>query len=418
MRFRWLPSLCVAAALSVLTAHAAVRPPAEVDGPLGLVRVTGGGYREARDVARQAEDILHRMETLTGRPIPVPSKPLVRLALPISNWGYALVETEVASNGLPWRIEVVGPLEASLDDLQAELARLAISLWSGKAGRPLGRADWLAVGLAGNLFPTKKALNREWTATLADENRLPSLETIFTWNRIPPGPMLEKAACAQAVGWMLAAKPESAYFVLDRLKAGGPVPGDWLVPLLGEGTPEDPEAAWRLFASRRDLVAGGQRPLTPFLFQQFKAALQTPSSDVALEGAPSLRALSPSQLLAIRGAPGGRAAARARAEAIQKWAVGTPPELAEMALRYKSIFNSIAGRTPAFWVRRHLLQAERDLREREDLAEARRLWMSPLEVDDGVDAASLFNRSVLEQYVDEWEARAEAEAAKPDKGGS
>lgn len=409
-----LPSFCAAAVLSLLSAQADVRP-AEVDGPLGLVRVTGGGYREARDVARQAEDFLHRLETLTGRPLNAPSKPVVSLVLPISDWGYASLETEVPTNRLPWRIVGTGPREESRDDLQVELARLAVSLWAGAGGAPLGRADWLAVGLAGNLFPAKKAQNREWTLMLSDENRLPSLDTILTWNRMPAGPMMEKAACAQAVGWMLAAKPDIAGLVLDHLKGGASVTPEWLLPLLSEGTPEDPESVWRLFAGRRDFVSGGQRLLSPLLFQQFRAALLTPSSAVGLAGAPSLATLTPRQLLAIRGAPGVRPAARARADAIQKWAVGTPPEMAELALRYKNIFNSIAGHLPAFWVRGRLVRAERDLREWEDTAEARRRWMNQFESDDGFDASALFNRSVLERYVDDWEARVEAEAAKPDK---
>jgi hypothetical protein len=405
-----------------VAAPAATRPSDVVEGPLGLVRVSGGSYHAARDVARQAEDVLHRLESLGGRPLAAPSKPLVHVVLPESDWGPASVGAVPATNGLPWRITVAGGFADAVEDFNAQLARLVLSLWTGSSGAPLSRADWLAVGLAENLFPTAKAQNREWVMTLAEEGRLPTLEVILTWNRIPDGPMMEKAVCGQAAGWMLALPGERNPLgaILDQLKRGGRVTGDWLLPILAGASPEDPEALWRAGASKRDVISGGIRPLSPVLFSQFRAALQTPASVLGLGDARDLSRLSPYQLLAVRGAPGARQAALTRAEDVQKLAIGSSPELMEAALRYGSFFKGVAGRTPGFWLRRRLRQADRALRKLEDDAAARTMWMNRYETDaDFPDSerSAVFARSVLERYVDEVEARQDAGAGNQPKEG-
>ncbi len=405
----WAHSLALATGLMVVSASAATRP-SDVEGPLGLVRVSGGEYRQARDVARQAEDVLHRLEALGNRPLIAPSKPLVWVVLPDSDWGPASVEAVQPANGLPWRITVTGAFEESSEDFNAHLARLVLSLWTGFSGASLSRADWLAVGLAENIFPTVKAQNREWVMTLAEEKRLPPLATILTWNRIPDGPMMEKAVCGQAVGWMLSLpeKRDVLGRLLDQLKRGGRLADDWLFPVLAGDTPEDPEWLWRAAATKRDVIAGGIRPLSPVLFRQFHDALQTPVSALGLEGPSELTSLSPYQLLAVRGRPGVRQAARLRAEDVQKLAIGSSPELMDVALRYRSVFQGIAGRTPAFWLRRRLRQADRALRELEDATAARTTWLNRFEANEDFpdsERPAGVARSALERYVDEVEAR-------------
>ncbi len=419
MSSRWDPSLALVAVFLSVAASAATRP-SDVEGPLGLVRVTGGSYREARDVARQAEDVLHRLEALGGRPLATPSKPLVRVCLPESSWGSASVEACPATNGLPWRIVVQGPWEAADADFNAQLARLVLSLWTGSSGAPLSRADWLAVGLAENLFPTVKAQNREWVMALAEEGRLPTLGTILTWNRIPDGPMMEKAACGQAVGWMLSLPGQRDVLgaLLDQLKRGDRVTAGWLLPRLAGDTPEDPELLWRAAAAKRDVIAGGIRPLSPVLFRQFYAALQTPAAALGLDGGSELTALSPYQLLAVRGSPEARQAARLRAEDVKKLAVGSAPELTAVALRYAHFFQGVAGHMPAFWLRRRLRQADRALRELEDAVSARTVWMNQFESNGDFpdsERSAIFARSSLEQYVDDAETRMDAESAAQPK---
>jgi hypothetical protein len=413
LKLRWVLSLlpfCAAAALL-----AAPPAPSDVEGPLGLVRVSGGGYREARDAARHLEDVFHRLETLGGRPFDTSFKPFVKLVLPASPWGPPSLDVSPSSNGLPWRIVVSGPLEDTIPDLNAYAARLALSLWSGQGGRPLDRGDWLAVGLAGNLLPLSKARNRELTQQLVDEGRLPSLETIVTWNRMPDGPMMEKAAVCQAVAWMLTGPNNGDLPALLEQIRQDRVTGDWILAL--EATRGgDPEVAWRAAAMKGDILAGGVRPFSPMLFRQFRQALLTPPTELGLDGSAGVPPLSPYQLLAVRGSTGAREAARLRSAAVQKMAVGTPPELMAVALRYKAFFDGLAGRSLSFMLRRRLRQAEQALRGVEDQAAARAEWVDLFDeaAADGVTVAP-FERTAIERAVDQAEARMEAAPAAKGK---
>ncbi len=417
MRLCWVHNSVLAAVLLAAAQPVAARS-SEADGPLGLVVVSGGSYRQERDVARLAEDILHRLDSLSGRTRATPVKPLVRIALPDSEWGTPALIRSVPHNGLPWRFEVRGDVRESFSDLAAHLARLDISLWTDGGGQSVPQLDWLAVGLAENLSATRKARNREWTLMLAEEGRLPSLERILTWRRMPDGPMLEKAACGHAVGWMLAARGQTNLLdsILDQARRNGRVTADWLLPVLAGTAGEDPETAWRTEASRRDVIAGGGRPASALLFRQFREAIRTPASELGFAPARELTALSPWQLLAIRREPGVRQAAQARARSVRQFAVGAPPEIRDIALRYQAVFERVAGRVPAFWLRRRLRQADRALRELEDLTLARAAWLDRLEGEAAAietARAGIFARSALERYMDEAEARLEAEDQAP-----
>lgn len=399
-------------ALAAVAASPLVRSN-EVEGPLGLVKIMGGGYREARDAGRDAEDVLHRLESLTGLPLDTLSRPVAHLALPDYAWGLPEVAAVPSEKGIPWRIEVKGPYAEAIGDVNACLARLALSLWSGSAGKPLDRGDWLAVGLAENLSPALRANNRNLSLQLSEEGRLPSLETIATWNRMPPGPMMEKAACGLAVGWMLAlpqGKDLMAALVAE-LKAGR-LPADRVLYLFKEHGVPDPEGAWRAEAARRDVIAGGGRPLSPYLMRAFARSLLTPAQALGLGGIPELPALSPRQLLAVRKAPGARAAALERAGKIQDCIIGAPPELAEVGLQYKAVFEKMPGRTPAFMLRRRLARADLALRRLEDDLAARTVYVNRF--DEGGEEAPA-GESDLKRYVDEVEARYEADTTKPSK---
>lgn len=414
LRLWWVHSV-VLSLLTAAVAGAAPAAPSEVEGPLALVRVTGGGYREARDAARKAEDVLHRLESLGSQPFDTAYKPFVRLILPASPWGPPSLDVAPSSNGLPWRITLHGSYEDNAADLHAHLARLALTFWAGQGGFPLERGDWLAVGLAGNLFPLNKARNRELTQMLADEGRLPSLATIVTWNRMPDGPMMEKAAAAQAVSWLMTGPNNGdLQAILERMKQGR-IAGDWIIALEATRGVE-PEAAWRAAAVKGDVLAGGLRPLSPMLFRQFHRTLLTAPAELGLDGGAGLPPLSPYQLLAVRGSPGVREAARARSEAVQKLAIGTPPELMAVALEYKNFFDGVAGHRPAFLLRRRLSASERLLRRLEDESAARAVWLDGFdEASTGGATAAPFARTAIERYMDEAEARANAAPADQSK---
>jgi hypothetical protein len=422
LRLRWVHSLAAAAALASVAASPLVLSKdgdgplvrsKNVEGPLGLVTITGGGYREARDAGRHAEDALHLFETLTGLPLDTMSRPVARLVLPDYVWGLPDVEAIPSEKGIPWRIEVKGPYAEAAGDVNAHLARLALSLWTGNAGQPLERGDWLAVGLAENLSATQRAHNRHLTLQLAEEGRLPTLETIATWNRMPAGPLMEKAACGLAVGWMLDRPGNKDLMValVADLKAGR-LPSDRLLSLLKEQGIEDPEAAWRAEASRRDVIAGGLRTMSPFLLREFRRSLQTPASAVGLGGIPELPSLSPRQLLAVRKSPAIRAAVQERIGEIQRGVIGAPPELLAVGLQYKAFFEKVPGLTPDFMLRGRLAEADKALRNLEDQLLARTAYVNRFD-DDG--EGEITPQSDLKRYVDEVEARYEAEAALPSK---
>lgn len=411
LKLRWLPSLSALLAAAVVSA---APPPPDVEGPFGRVRVSGGGYHDARDTARKVEDVLSRLETLGGRPYVTHTRPFVRLVLPATSWGPPSLDVTPSSNGLPWLIVMQGSYDDNAPDLYAHLARLALSLWTGQGGRPLGRGDWLAVGMAGNLFPPLKARNRELAQQLAEEGRLPSLATIVTWNRIPDGPMMEKAAATLAVSWMMAGPKNGDLPALLGKLEEGKVTGDWIIALESARV-ADPEAAWRKDAVKGDILAGGLRSLSPLLFRQFRNVLLTPPAELGLDGSP-VPPLTPYQLLAVRGSPGVREAALARAEKIQKFAVGSPPELVAVALEYKTFFEGMAGRSLRFLLARRLEKAEAALVKLEDDTAARMEWLDGFDEAAAQDATvAPFEKSALERYMDQAEARAAVPAAREEK---
>jgi hypothetical protein len=269
------------------------------------------------------------------------------------------------------------------------------------------------VGLAENLTATQRAHNRYLTLQLAEEGRLPTLETIATWNRMPAGPLMEKAACGLAVGWMLdrPGNKDLMAALVAALKAGR-LPADRLLSLLKEQGVPDPEAAWRAEASRRDVIPGGIRALSPFLLREFRRSLQTPAQAVGLGGIAELPSLSPRQLLAVRKSPGIQAAVQERIGEIQKLAIGAPPELMAVGLQYKAFFGKVPGLTPAFMLRGRLAEADKALRSLEDQLVARTAYLNRF--DDSGDGA-VTPQSDLKRYVDEVEDRFEAEAALPSK---
>jgi len=390
-----------------------------VNGPLGLVRVEGGGYHEARDAARELEDLLHRLDSLYGAARPTPVKPLIHLALPERKDGRSSrVRLDLAA-GLPGRVTVRGDWREAADDVAARLVRLDFMLRLGGPGRAVPRVDWLTTGVAESLQAAQRARNREWTQILAETGPLPTLAEIASWRRIPDGPMLEKGVCGHAVQWMLAERGGTGllFRIQERLRRDGDLTAAALLAELDQPGATAPEAAWRAAASDPDVIVGGRREAGPLLIGRFRAALQTPAAEVGLDRVAGPFVLSPAQLLAVRTAPGVRPAARSRARALRTFAVGTPPELRDQALAYAAFFDRLAGRrVPAFWLRRRLARMERVRRNWEDLTLARLAWMEGLDAEAAArdaDGAGLFGRSAVARYLDDAEHRLQSEATEP-----
>ena len=114
--------------------------------------------------------------------------------------------------------------------------------------------DWLAVGVAQNLFPSLRSRNN--LLLLKHWERVPSFEKIMSYDYLPEGRWLEKAACGAAVEWLHATDQLTGFFsaATKRVVTHKEITLDWTLEQLDSvASLKELEKSWDLWIASQSL---------------------------------------------------------------------------------------------------------------------------------------------------------------------
>lgn len=396
-------------------------PAAWIPSASGRFVVAGPTESAARAMGRQVEDAARRVEGFLGWGLAKQEEPLCRIVVhPAPEWrsGRAYLYRDAGG----FSLDVVGAERIEEEDLAEALCRVLVGCYAIQARRAgtepesaRTRVDWLAAGLAHMAYPDLKARARSAAAALKADGELPSLAQVFRWERLPDGPMIQKAVCGQVVAWLWNLPDRVVVFraMFKQLGSGQSVTVDWLTAAEGAAVElRDAEGAWAAFAGQPRAILSGYRPVTPGLLDLLRTTLQIDGAELGPDGA-GLGRLSPYQALALRKAPGMREAAADRAAELRVLVVGTPGEFGALVERFAAIYDAIPGWVPSGVLHSRLKSASAALEELARTTDERRAYVDEVErrvTGAGADATEagenpFFGRTPYSAYVDEVERR-------------
>lgn len=176
------------------------------------------------------------------------------------------------------RLVIHEPEKADQEEILEGLCWLLLNDYAALRIEPAERTaslvkapDWLAVGLAQNLYPLSRERNSR--LVLAHWDTLPSVQQILSFDVLPEGRWLEKAACGLFVDWLRAMPQSIGVFdeLFDRMAAGHRADSGWFAKTIGQGaSARDLEKEWDLWIAGQKLIRWQLGELTPDRLQKLK----------------------------------------------------------------------------------------------------------------------------------------------------
>ncbi|MCX7008934.1 MAG: hypothetical protein NTY53_17095 [Kiritimatiellaeota bacterium] len=217
MRFLLSSAVCL---LFAMAAEAAgpTNTPASIVTTRNL-RVSGLDAGAASVIASFAESALANSTQLSGLPVRSELFPPIRieLAADTNQPEQRVTRTQHMRDGvLDQRIHVLNPNRADTEDFLEALCwlmlnRLAVQLQTRLTmPSPPQVPEWLAVGLAQNLFPQYPLRNRQVAMRRWHEGKATRLSEICGWRLLPEGRWADEAICGEAVEFLLTTPDRSA----------------------------------------------------------------------------------------------------------------------------------------------------------------------------------------------------------------
>ncbi len=271
--------LCEVLAEEPIRGYAPPRAPrADAPAVSAMRRFTVSGMATADNVALAAssDDASRRIEQTLGFSIPFTRHELIRILTEVdaSLQGGRLIKGQGwADRQLLQRLMINNPNRVDQEDILEGLCwlllnRLVIARQDiSRRTTMLGEVpDWLAVGVAQNLYPALRARNGGVISRRWMEGERISFGEILEMEYLPDGRWGEKAAAGLAVGWLLAQPRATMVFdaLVQSLASGERLGIPVLVSALGgEMTPVRLEKEWDLWVAQQTQVIrrwGGVSP--------------------------------------------------------------------------------------------------------------------------------------------------------------
>lgn len=343
----------------------------KVSSPQRRVIVSGLFLPECADMAAAAEDALKRIEQLLGISLPFTRMDPIRIVLdrsPEVASGVVVRAEGWADRQLVQRLVVINPESVDQEDVLEDLARLAcarlvIANQSAEQRETrLGRApDWLAVGVAQNLYIGLRARNAEIMANEWEQRREFSLGEVLELDWMPAGRWGEKAAVGLAVE-LLAGRADRATLFRKLFRSVSDGVSINLAVLsaidpLGR-TPREWEKEWDIWISAQTrTVRLGQSEMVDRL-KAVQNELDIKPLELGMPQQPDLpAALTPAELIERRYEAWAASLATLVAFRLRALGIGQPQTVWDVTHAYAEFFEAVAASRADGWFRRHWFKA-------------------------------------------------------------
>jgi len=237
--------------------------------------LVSGMSREGNvEVASWADDVLGKLERFVAMKLPWEAAQSFHIAARTNAQahGHAILKTQGWLDGrIKQRLVIHEPETADQEEILEGLCWLLLNDFALARIEPFDRVtsfaqvpDWFSVGTAQNLYP----LARERNSRLALEhwNAFPSVEQILSFEIMPEGRWLEKAACGLFVDW-LRSQPQSVGAIdklLERVAARQPVSVAWFLRVVArDQSLRDMEKQWDVWIAGQKLIRWQLGELSP-----------------------------------------------------------------------------------------------------------------------------------------------------------
>jgi len=233
--------------------------------------VTDMPKRDAFEIAVWAESVRERLSEWVGEPIPGErSYPIVISAVLRTNEpnGRVLKAQDVTEDGfLRQEITMINPADMDQEDVLESLCWLLLNRWiqlrqpaPERIRQPGSYPDWLAVGIAQNLYPELRERNHQEVRARENNGEYQSAITVFDQIYLAPGRWPEKARAGLVVAWMAETMTPAKLVAAtaNERVAGGKLDGESMQRLLGLSDARSLNMAWDVWMARqnRRLIPG------------------------------------------------------------------------------------------------------------------------------------------------------------------
>lgn len=346
--------------------------------------VTGLDSSGNLTLAIAAEEIANLLESLLGQPIPLTRNQPIILSVREDDRVPRGSVTRLqgwTEQGLTQKLAVLNPRLMDQEDVLEALSwlllnRYAIALQSPgeRKARLAEFPDWLATGLAQNLYPALRSRNNRLVLAQWNEDRALSFEEIAALTHLPAGRWSEKVYCGAAVEWWRGqADPSFWEALFRRLAAHEPAEAGWFADISRRSL-RDQEKEWELWMARQSQVRRVGDPAGEDLGAQLKEKVAVaPDEWVALTGLPAAESVQPEYLLAWMDAPWMPAVSSFCRMRVQSLALGADVEFLAVLSAYEDYFTRLARIRSTGWRRLFNRPARAEARLRQQLDRARAL---------------------------------------------
>lgn len=381
--------------------------------------VTAMPHRDALEIAIWAESVVDLLVDSTG--MAVPSRGMMPLVIaaelhPDRELGGVRAAQDFSANGrLRQELIMVNPAEMDQEDVLERLVGLLMNRWLAGARAPgAGRVppavpEWLATGVAQNMYPALRARNSRMLKQAGEAGLWMSASSLFDQQLMPPGRWPEKALAGLVVAWMAERGGRQQWLrqVLTLVEQQPAVRAVDLLGLVNAGSVREFDMAWDVwfFEQERRLVAGSWSRSTVEL--ERLVAMRTEDTGLVHPDFGPGSALSPDDLINARRQQWAREVAKGCQSRLGQLMIGMAPDVTEVAERYVVFYREVAAdaRSPTAMSSVQLrLQWEEAVRA---LDHFRRAESARKELLDAyalpVVEPSAGDVRALEQMLDAWE---------------
>ncbi|MCX6995626.1 MAG: hypothetical protein NTV49_00715 [Kiritimatiellaeota bacterium] len=371
-------------------------------------RVLGLGSADNAGLAAFAEGVADRIERcLPGTDWAADRQPPIRIEMrlaPHPPEGRVIKSQQQYNGILDQRVLLLNPDRVDREDFIEAVCWLALNRRGRQAQtaaeRPVETLEWLAVGLAQNLFGELQQRNRQVVLSRWQQGRRTPWADLVRWRLLPDGRWADKAVCGVAFEW-LRSWPEREE-LLRALIRQPPATLEWLVRLAPEPrSARDLEKNWDLWVLRGADVLRDPGELTLRQTDALRALLTVTPAEFMVGGAQVPERVTAAELIAEARQPWAQTAAWHMLPLLASQGLGRPAEFQAVLAAYAAYFEALAAQPPAGWLRRlfHfrpsrakltrlLAVADRQLAELEHTLAQRQQYLSQVEAQWQARAAN------------------------------
>ncbi len=357
---RIVPMSVACLALAGAAGAAVPTPPPASAVTTRNLRVSGLEAGANSVIASYAESALASSAQLTGLALRSELFPPIRieLAADTNNPAQRVTRTQHMRDGiLDQRMRVLNPVRADTEDFLEALCwltlnRLAVQLQTRLTMPPPPQMpEWLAVGLAQNLFPQYAKRNRQVALRRWQTDKATRFGEIVNWRLLPEGRWADKALCGLAVEFLLTTpdRPALISALLARVMAGQPLDAAWFAHRLGATDVRALEKQWDVWVLHWDDAVQDFGALTRQQTDALRDLLQVDPTTYGVETRLGAPRLTSQDFITRRREPVIRRLAEQVATAVVSSGLGRPGEFQPVLGAWGAFFDAVAAVPPKGW---------------------------------------------------------------------